>query len=84
MVYLAVFCATAETEKQHTFVSLSASSSLLFLHGYVTASPTTTLFFGPTKSDEEALPAKSSIKFTHAFPVKDFQNFLFLESREDL
>lgn len=38
--------------------------------------------FGPTKSDEQALPAKSIIKFTHAFPVNTI--FYFLKSRQDL
>ena len=61
-------------------------SSSIFLHRYVTASPTTTThthtLFGPTKSDEQALPAKSSIKFTHAFPVNTI--FYFLKFRQDL
>ncbi|CAH2044461.1 unnamed protein product [Thlaspi arvense] len=50
-------------------ISLCSSSMVTSLHH-----PTTTLFLDPPNQDEEALPAKSSIKFTHAFPVKIFKN----------
>jgi len=84
---LAVF----DTEKQHTLISLiSSSSSLLFLYGYLRHYITNNITpIWTHRKSNETLPAKPSIKFTHAFPVKSSSKesskvFLFLESPETL